>query len=408
MNITGIITEYNPLHNGHIYHINKSKEQTCSDAIVCVMSGNFVQRGVPAIIDKWERTKFALDNGVDLLLELPTVYAISSAEFFAYGSVATLNSLGCVNNICFGSELGEINIIKTIAEILVEEPQQYRLLLKEKLNIGASFPAARSSALSQYILANSLLDISCDNLNTILNSSNNILGIEYCKSLIKLNSSMTPYTIQRKGSAYNETELLNEFASATSIRKFIYENKEIHDLNSFLPSNVYKRLNLLKTRGYDFVNPDKAFSYIKYKLLMDPSSILSLPDLEEGMGNRILDAFIKSNTLEEAVNKIKSKRYTFTRIYRLLFQLYLGFDKIPYKNLRSNEPSYLRVLGFNTKGKEILNLIKKNLDIPLITSVTKKHNSILNYDIKATNLYSLLNNNVKYGDDFYRKPYILK
>ncbi|WBW94797.1 nucleotidyltransferase [Oceanirhabdus sp. W0125-5] len=408
MNITGIITEYNPLHNGHIYHLKKSKELTSSDAIVCVMSGNFVQRGVPAIIDKWERTKFAIDNGIDLLLELPTVYAISSAEFFAYGSVATLNSLGCINNICFGSELGDINTLKTIAKILVEEPMQYKHHLKQHLGTGTSFPTARSFALSQYILNNSLLNISSDHLNTILNSSNNILGIEYCKSLIKLNSSLIPYTIQRKGSSYNETELSNEFASATSIRKFIYQNDELQNLSTFLPRNVFESLIQLKTNDYDYVNPEKAFSYIKYKIIMNPDSLLSLPDIEEGMGNRILDAFIKSNSLEEAINKIKSKRYTFTRIYRLLFQLYLGFDNIPYKKLRTVEPNYIRVLGFNTKGKEILNSIKKNIDIPLIASVTKKHNSILHNDINATNLYSLLNNNVKYGDDFYRKPYIIK
>lgn len=182
MNISGVIVEYNPFHNGHLYHINKTKEFTNCDGIVAVMSGNFVQRGVPSIIDKWNRTKMALLNGVDLVLELPVLYSLSSAEFFALGAVSLLNNIGVVSNLCFGSEVGDINNILEIAKVLYEESNEYKTLLKSHLNNGLSFPTARTEALREYLVYN---EKTCFHFNNFLTSSNNILAIEYCKNLLK-------------------------------------------------------------------------------------------------------------------------------------------------------------------------------------------------------------------------------
>ena len=239
MNITGIIVEYNPFHNGHAYHIQKTREKTNCDAIVAVMSGNFVQRGVPAIVDKWNRSKMALMNGVDLVIELPLIYSLSSAEFFASGAVSLLNNLGIVNNLCFGSECGDTDVLSIIGKILTDEPIEFKKILKENLDKGLAYPLARSKALIQFLNIFDNKKLLNYNIEEILSSSNNILGIEYCKSLIKLNSSIRPYSIQREGSTYNSTSLNNKFSSATSIRKFIKENKNIKDVETHLPKNVY-------------------------------------------------------------------------------------------------------------------------------------------------------------------------
>ena len=203
MKITGIITEYNPFHNGHLYHLNTAKKVTNCHGIVCIMSGNFVQRGEPAIIDKWKRTEMALLNGVDLVIELPTFYAVSSAEFFAKGAVDILNNIGVVDNIFFGSECGDINLLYKIAEVLTKEPKEFKLKIKENLKSGVTYAKAREKTLID-ILDN-------EDLNEILSNSNNILGIEYIKAIIKSNSSITPLTMKREGSKYNDKKFHTVF-----------------------------------------------------------------------------------------------------------------------------------------------------------------------------------------------------
>ena len=214
--ITGIITEYNPFHKGHEYHLQNAKSDTNANGIVCVMSGNFMQRGIPAIIDKWKRTEMAIKNGVDLVLELPTVYSLSSAEYFAFGSVSLLNSLGIVDNLYFGSEEGSISILESISKTLVNEPLVYKNFLKSNLNLGLPFHLSRANALNEYLNSNDVLNVLCN--------SNNILGIEYIKALLKLQSQITPRTLKRKGASYNDSDLSSSYPSATSIRKHLKEN----------------------------------------------------------------------------------------------------------------------------------------------------------------------------------------
>ena len=411
LNISAIITEYNPLHKGHIYHINKTKELTNCDGLICIMSGNYVQRGIPAIIDKWRRTEIALKNGVDLVIELPVIYSLSSAEFFSFGAVSLLNSLGIVNNICFGSEYGNIDLLLKIAKILNEEPQEFKILLKEYLSQGLAYPSARSVALSNYLKKFNFEYVKIAeelNLDDILNSSNNILGIEYCKSLLKLSSHIKPYTIKREGSSYNEENLDENFSSATAIRKFLKENSSIQELEDHLPFSTYNHINNLKSKGYNFTFADSMLPYLKYKAMTLGKSIEGLPDVSEGIHNRILKYLSSGNNYQDIILEIKSKRYTYTRISRILCQYFIGFESYNTISMRNCPAPYARILGFNSKGRDILNKIKKTSSIPLITNVSKHINDYLSLDIQATRSYSLINSSIHQNSDYLTKPIIIK
>lgn len=402
MNITGIITEYNPFHKGHLYHIRKTREITDCDCIVCVMSGNFVQRGTPAILDKWQRTEIALKNGVDLILELPMAYSISSAEFFSFGAISLLNELNIINNLCFGSELGNLNLLSKIAEMLIKEPIEFKNFLSYHLNEGLSYPKARNNAISEYFYS---LNYSIENLDEILNSSNNILALEYLKSLIRLNSKIKPFTIKREGGTYNSTELL-KFSSATAIRKYLKSNLPMSDLKNYLPYETFRTLE--KFSNDNFVFEDKMIPYLKYKILSNPKSLTKLPDVKEGLENRLIDAIIKKNSFQEILEESKSKRYALTRLSRILCQYYVGFDEFDIPTMRTSKVTYARILGFNSKGRDILKELKKNSNIPLITKLPKIKNDFLNLDIQGTKMYSLLNSSTKYNDDYLRMPIIIK
>ena len=234
MNVLGIVSEYNPLHSGHVYHIAASREKTGATHAVCVMSGNFVQRGEPAIVDKWARAKMALNSGIDLVIELPVVFACASAEIFARGAVRILNQTGIINYLCFGSEQGELETLKRIASVLAEEPSEFRTSLKKYLKQGLSFPAAREKALTGYLR---------DVPGGIMDKSNNILAIEYLKALITTGSGMEPVTIRRKGSGYQDSIITETFSSATAIRNFLKETGSVSDpvLNGNIPSRRVQR-----------------------------------------------------------------------------------------------------------------------------------------------------------------------
>ena len=407
MNISGIIVEYNPLHNGHVYHINKTKELTNCDALICVMSGNFAQRGIPSSVDKWMKTKMALNNGVDLVIELPTVYSVSSAEFFSYGAVSLLNSLGIVDNICFGSEHGDINDLYTISNILLQEPIEFKSILKTYLSSGIGYPLARAKALYDY-LKNSDKNLSNLLLGDFLNSSNNILGLEYCKSLIKLNSSITPYTLKRKGSPYESNLLHNEFSSASAIRKFMKENGSLAKLAGHVPNSVLNELQNVYSKNGKFISEDSMFPYIKYKSETSKNTLVNLPDVSEGLDNKIIKSLQNSISYSSAMEDIKSKRYTYSRISRILCQYFIGFDNFNTKELRSMPCPYARVLGFNSNGKSILKSIKLNSSIPLYTKMPKQLNDTLRLDIQSTRAYSIINSNISPNSDYLISPIIIE
>lgn len=406
MNIAGIITEYNPFHLGHKLHLDTTRSLSHCDGVICVMSGNFMQRGEPAFIDKWTRAEIALRNGVDLVIELPTVFALSSAEFFAFGSVSLLDSLGVVNSICFGSESGDVSILKEISSLLTDESLEFKSLLKEKLKKGESLTTSRSKTVLE-ILSKSNGSINLDELDKILNSSNNILGIEYIKALNRLNSGINPLTFKRNGGSYNSKTLDNNISSATSIREFLKAHGNIEDLYNHLPSETYKMLHNLFKENYDFVDKEKIFSFLKYKLTTSSNRLKDIPDVKEGLDNKILKEFIQAKTLDDLIMNVKSKRYTFTRISRILSQFFLGFEEYPIESLRTSRPNYARVLGLNKRGAEILKEIKKHSDLEIINKVPKYPNTMLSMDINATNAYSLICRSINFNDDYKKSPIII-
>ena len=386
--VLGIVAEYNPFHNGHLYHLNESKKQAGADYSVCVMSGNFTQRGDTAIIDKWSRTEMALRNGVDLVIELPVVYSISSAENFAYGSMSVLDKLGIVDTVSFGSEVGDLAILDSIAEILCTEPKEYVSLLNHELSRGVSFPKAREKALLMY-----LNDIR--KYANVLSNPNNILGIEYLKALRNLKSNLTPMTIKRKDADYNSTAIKDGFASSTAIRKIITKPSS---LSKVVPEETFSIIDN-KIKHGQIVNGLSTFEKeILYKLRIMPVEwIADLPDASEGLEHAIKNAANSCNNVADLVSLVKSKRYTQTRIQRILLYALLDITKQDMENSKKGVP-YIRILGMTENGKQLLSsIVTRNKKLNIITSPKKfmDHSnnkiakSLFAKDMMATNIYTL-------------------
>ncbi len=386
--VLGIVAEYNPFHNGHLYHLNESKKQSGADYSVCVMSGNFTQRGDTAIIDKWSRTEMALKNGIDLVIELPVVYSISSAENFAYGSMSVLDKLGIVDTVSFGSEVGDLTILDSIAEILCTEPKEYVSLLNHELSRGISFPKAREKALLMY-----LNDIR--KYANVLSNPNNILGIEYLKALRNLKSNLTPMTIKRKDSDYNSTAIKDGLASSTAIRKIITKPSS---LSKVVPEETFSIIDN-KIKHGQIVNGLSTFEKeILYKLRIMPVEwIADLPDVSEGLEHAIKNAANSCNNVADLVSLVKSKRYTQTRIQRILLYALLDITKQDMENSKKGVP-YIRVLGMTENGKQLLSsIVTRNKKLNIITSPKKfmDHSnnkiskSLFAKDMLATNIYTL-------------------
>lgn len=403
MNLLGLIVEYNPFHNGHLYHLNESKKITNATHTIAVMSGNFMQRGTPALLDKFTRAEMAVRNGVDLVVELPTLYACQSAEIFAHGGISLLNSLNCVKSICFGSEIGDIDILYLISKILIDEPIDFKIKLKDYLDKGLPFPKARASALFYYITENKLYDTSEEDLLNMLNSPNNILGIEYIKSILKLNSKIKPYTINRINSGYNSLNVNDSICSASAIRNAL-KNNSLNTINYTMPKDTYDIINRVIESGFNLVYNEDFYQILSSIIIRDKDNLTDYFEVNEGIENKIYNSIFKCQNIEELQNEIKSKRYTMTKISRTLNNIMLGIkrdDILKTKDLK--EMPYVRVLAFNDKGCEILKEIKKNSEIEVITKFSKiKHidsdifNTLINYDIKATNMYNL----IYYKDNF--------
>ena len=388
--VLGIVAEYNPFHNGHLYHLNKSKELTGSNYTIAVISGNFTQRGSTSLIDKWSKAEMALCNGVDLVIELPVTYSISSAENFAEGSIKILNSLKIVDYVSFGTEVQDIDVLKDIADVLCNEPKDYKNILSHELNKGISFPKARENALMLY-----LNDIR--RFANVLSSPNNILGIEYLKALRKLKSPIEPVSVQRYGTQYNDTDITGNMASGTAIRNIV-KNNGFDVLRKVLPASSYSILvNNIKVGHVvpDLSTFEKEIIYNLRKMTVE--EIANLPDVSEGLEFAIKNAANSCNSVVEFLNIIKSKRYTTTRIQRILLYSLLGITKKDMAISKKINP-YIRVLGFNQRGRYLLSEIAKaNPKLEIITSVKKfmdlssnKNSKImLEKDIWATNVYTL-------------------
>ena len=408
MKTVAIIVEYNPFHNGHLYQINKVREETNADCIIVIMSGNYVQRGTPAIIDKYTRTKLALLNGVDLVFELPVYYATASAELFAYGAVNILNSLGIVDFLCFGSECGDIHLLEQLATILLEEPHAFQCSLKAYLKEGISFPNARKQALMDYMGYS-------ESLSNILNEPNNILGIEYIKALKKLNSTIRPITLLRHGSGYHDKTMNHPFCSATALRNYYEALAENNDylkeyeeslstkidrkqlsIDTFVPSTTKELLEDSYKKTFP-ITVDDFSSLLYYQLMHETSdSLLEYLDMNEDLANRIINEINYHCNFSSFIDHVKTKQFTYTRISRTLLHILLQIKKNDMNQfLNTSDGSYARLLGFKTSASKFIKDIKTKGLIPVITKVADAH-QILNpiamqcfqKDIHATHLYN--------------------
>ncbi len=360
----GIIAEYNPFHNGHAFHIQKAKELAQADYCIVAMSGDFVQRGAPAIYDKYTRTAMALSCGADLVLELPSVFSSSSAEDFAACGIALLNRLGVVDSVCFGSECGDVEKLSSIAAILAGEPPVYTEHLRKELKKGATFPEARNSA-----LINSGIIKKEDAF--LLTSPNNILGIEYCKALYRQKSSINPVTIARKGSGYHDSILApGIFGSASGIRRFLKENPDADMLSEQVLSQIPDFVKPIMVKGCPMF-PDDFSTLLNTSLLRlsyEGVQYQQFADVSGELAARIARQLPDYLPFEEKISALKTRQYTYTRISRALLHLVLGItsDQV-ISGRKAGYAPYARVLGFRKASAGLMGQIKKRGSIPLIT-----------------------------------------
>ena len=396
MKTVGIIAEYNPFHTGHQYHIEATKKLTNADCVIVIMSGNYVQRGFPAIADKHTRANTALLGGADLVIELPTIYATGSAETFAMGAISILDKIGCVDMVSFGAETDNIQLLDKIADILYTEPVEFKTLLQNNLKDGLSIPVARANALSSFF---------CDeSIDSIINTPNNILALEYLKALKHFNSKIKPICVLRQGSGYHETELDNDFASATALRE-CFSNEDFHNLSNFMPKEVYEVYQNVHGASMPIFSED--IDALMYHSLITNQDILEdFLDINNNLANKIRNHIKSGNFLSysDLVLSLKSKELTYTRISRGLIHILLGIKNALYAEIKDcNYPGYLRVLGFNEKGRKVLSKVKENISLPIITNISDNINSLnetqkkmLELDIYGTNIYrNIVNNKFK-------------
>jgi len=389
MRICGLITEYNPFHNGHIHHMREARELTGCDFLVVVMSGNFVQRGAPAVIDKHERARMALEGGADLLLELPTLFAVSSAETFATAAVSLLNQLGCVDTLCFGSEAGSLLPLRKVAAVLNHEPEEFSENIRGRMRTGVNYPTARALALSDWF------GDEIPELHDILEKPNNILGIEYLRAIERLNSSIEPVTIRRWTSEYHsELAVYEDVASATAIRKMLYEEDGIERITPYVSAYTAREFAL----KYGISTPVRAndFSQIlQYRLFTERDHLTDYlhfaPELSERVNNLLPDVY----TLKEWSSALKTKTFTHTRINRALFHLILNMKNGDLEMFRDEDYCmYARILGFRKESSPLLTEISKNTALPLISKMADAKNILsekalylLGFDVNSSHVY---------------------
>ena len=381
MTTVGIICEYNPFHNGHIYHLKKIKELYPNSTIILVMTGNFSQRGIPSIINKWDKTEIALNYGIDLVIELPFSFATQSADIFAKGAISILNALK-VNYLVFGSESNNIEELTELAKLVINN-QNYELKVKEYLEHGNNYPTSLNKAL--YELSNKDIKL-----------PNDLLGFSYIKEIIKEKSNIIPVTIPRTNN-YHDLDLnKNNISSASSIRNSYRSN---NNWQSQVPKETIKAMKDSKFLLENY------FSILKYKILTS-DNLSEYQTVDEGIENKIKKEIVDSETITDLITRLKSKRYTYSRISRMLIHILCNFTKEKAKTMNNIE--YIRILGFSSLGQKYLNTIKKDCIYPIITTYSKGNSKMLEYEKIVTSVYaSILPENKKnklIKEEYQNKP----
>lgn len=382
MKIAAVISEYNPFHNGHKY-LNSAIKENCADAVVSIMSGSFTQRGDVALLSKFSRTKTALQNGTDLVIELPSPYAVANAQIFSENGVKCADSLGCIDFLCFGSESGKTDEIIKAARASTDP--QVQEMVKKHMKKGDYYPRALTSSVSE---------IYGEETAKILSTPNNILGVEYCKALE--NTDINAMAFLRKGPEHDGETIKDNIASASKIRSMVFDNKNSSDFLCFTPDTELTE---------EPVSFDMFDTIIRYLLkTTTPNYLASLPDVTEGLEHRILAAAGNCRSVSEIIEKVKTKRYTMARLRRIMVYLLLGITK----EIQRTPVPYIRVLGFNETGKKILSIAKDSASLPIIVkpsdslkTLDETAKNILEKDILATDIRELaLKEKGKTGRDF--------
>lgn len=406
MRTVGIIAEYNPFHNGHFYHIQKAKELTGADYVIAVMSGDFVQRGAPAVFDKSTRARMALSSGADLVLELPVYFAASSAEDFAACGIALLDRIGVTDAVCFGSECGDLGPLFAVANLLKEETAAYKAALKKQLSQGLTYPDARNQA---------LLSCLSEEEAAVLSSPNNILGIEYLKALLRRDSRMQPATVKRCGHDYHDQAFSDAFVSATAIRNHLYRNGELKTLQSQMPRPAYDLIREARP-----VFPDDLSFLLNYSLLTleaEKRPFSEYLDVSEELEARLKRSLLQYGSFSQRIADLKTKQYTYSRISRCLLHLMLGIKKDEVSWWRDKGYcGYARVLGFKKESAEIMTGIKSHGSIPLITKIADARKQLgdrewamLEKDLYASHVYQTVLH-ANYGivtQNEYNRPLVI-
>lgn len=419
MSITAIICEYNPFHNGHLFHLQMACEASGNQNILCLMSGSLVQRGEPAIFDKWARAQMALSGGASLVVELPTVFAVGSAPRFAAGAVSILNRIPDVAFLAFGAEAEHPEDLWTLAQIMAEAPASWDTDIKKGLGQGLSYAKARQLATQNLLKAKGYYRLA-EECQHLMASPNNILALEYCLALINSDSAIKPLFINRQGEGYHSLKP-SSLPSATFIRSLLRSSPPLNQLSTMVPGPT---LNIIKEEielGRGPVYAENAEILLLYHLRnLSLAEMERLADMEPGLASRIKAAAQKAGTREDLRLLIKSKRHAMTRIDRILLYSLLGLTKDDILFYDSHTPSYLRVLGCSPSGKKILQEIRSKCDLWIINRVKPSLDKMkkaghpdlraLELDIKATDLRSVLSDNPRArhaGQDFTRSPIVV-
>ena len=423
MNVIGIIAEYNPFHNGHAYQTAHVRKNLHADYIVVATSGDYVQRGEPALLDKYTRARMALSSGADVVLELPVLWSTASAELFADAGISLFEKTGCVNGICFGAESGDLALLRRIADVLADEPADLKASLKHNLKSGSTFPKAREAALLSYFSGSAgqdgALPVSAEALSSLLASPNNILALEYLKALRRRASSITPYLLKREGAAYHETSILSGAsaipASASAIRHTLFadaagacgnsadrasEDSADGILRHAMPQEA---LAILQDYRADFplLCADDFSSILGYLLLSSSASQLArTADSSLEFANRMRNQLPYYTSFSSFASRLKSKEMTLTRINRILLHSILGITSSDYAcgNALDKIP-YLRILGFRKSAAPLLAALKASAAVPLITRPSQAPKllspdamRVFEHDVFAGNLYLQMRN----------------
>ncbi|SDE71201.1 Predicted nucleotidyltransferase [Fontibacillus panacisegetis] len=392
MNIAGLIVEYNPFHNGHAYHFTEAKKLAQADAVIAVMSGDFLQRGEPAIVSKWARTEMALQVGVDLVLELPVAYAVQPAEWFAYGAVALLEATGVTTHLCFGSEAGALDVLQPLAERLADESAELQAQVAEELATGASYPAAYAAAAARVCAAEGCGGLDAAAARAMLEQPNNSLGLHYMIALRRLGSGITPLTLRRLAADYRDAAPRDAaIASATAVRNLL-AHSGLTAAVPYLPASTADIMAREFAAGRGPITWESFAQPLFHRLLLcSPEELAEHHEMTEGLEHRIKKLLpkLKEPTVEHLLQQLKTKRYTHTKLQRMLFHVLLQSPSgTMFRTALSGGPGYLRVLGFSSTGRELLKRMKKTASLPIVTRAAELNHPHLSLDIQASGIYA--------------------